>query len=70
MIIFGKGGGRAAGRDFRWPILGQGGRFQYLKAPSFLPGTKGLGEISTIFVSVKKPSPPPPYQTKAFTEES
>lgn len=48
----------AAGRDFRWPILGQGGLFQK-KALPFSSGTKGLREIRAIFVSIETlPSSP------------
>lgn len=66
VIVFGEGRGKGSGRGL--PLANPWARraFSRLKALSFSSGTKGLGELRAIFLSVKKPSPPPPKQTKGI----
>lgn len=67
VIVFWEGRGKGSGPGFPLANPCAGRVFQHLKL-SFSSATKGLGESSAIFVSVKKPAPPPPKQTKAFTD--
>lgn len=64
VIVFGEGRGKGSGRGL--PLANPWARraFSRLKALSFSSGTKGLGELRAIFVSVKKPSPPPPNRQR------
>lgn len=66
VIVFGEGRGKGSGRGL--PLANPWARraFSRLKALSFSSGTKGLGELRAIFLSVKKPSPRPPKQTKGI----
>lgn len=64
VIVFGEGRGKGSGRGL--PLANPWARraFSRLKALSFSSGTKGSGELRAIFVSVKKPSPPPPNRQR------
>lgn len=68
VIVGGEGRGKGSGPGFPLANPWAGRAFSILKALPFSSGTKGLGEIGAMFVSLKKPYAPPPAQTKAFTK--